>query len=173
MSTISVGFDHVDVKECTSRGIKVGNTPGILTETTADLTLALLLTTARRIPESIEAVKNGSWSNWKLTWMCGFDVHGSTVGIVGLGRIGLAVARRLKGFGCKLIYSSPSPKPQAEEVGATYVSLETLLRESDFVTAHCPLNDKTRLMFNLNLFKQMKKTAVFINTTRGGLVVTS
>jgi len=111
LSTMSVGYDHIDVAECTKRNIKVGNTPGVLTESTADHVVALLLTTARRLPEGYCAVKEGKWpETWLPLWMCGKDVHGSTVGIIGLGRIGLAVAKRLSGFGCKILYTGPNQK---------------------------------------------------------------
>lgn len=171
VSTLSVGYDHVDVPACLKRGVKVGNTPGVLTDTTADLAMALMLTTARRIPESIDAIRQGEWSTWKPMWMTGRDLYGSTVGIVGLGRIGGAVARRLRGFDCKLLYFDPHPNPKlAAEVGAEEVSLDRLLAESDFVTIHAALTDETRNMFNADAFRKMKKTAILINTSRGGTV---
>lgn len=167
VSTISVGYDHVDVAACQKRNILMGNTPGILTETTADLTLALLLATARRIPEAADAVKTGKWGNWRLNWMCGKDIFNSTVGIVGMGRIGEAVARRLMGFNCKILYSGSKEKPEMEtKYNAKYVDFETLLRESDIVTAHCPLTEKTKFLFNKHTFSLMKESAIFINTTR-------
>ncbi len=170
VSTMSVGYDHVDVAACAARGVAVGNTPGVLTETTADLTLALLLATARRIPEAVAAVHDGSWGAWKGEWMAGRDLFGSTVGIVGMGRIGQAVARRLAGFGCRLLYTGPSPKAEAEALGARFVSLEALLAESDFVTLHCPLNAHTHHLIDAATLAQMKPTAMLINTTRGGVV---
>jgi len=170
VSTMSVGFDHIDVQDCCKRGIVVGNTPGVLTETTADLTLALMLATCRLIPEALSAARDGSWGRWKPEWLCGRDLHHSTVGIVGMGGIGQAVARRLSGFGCKILYTGPTEKPALTELKAQFVELETLLKESDIVTAHCPLNRNTKQMFNASLFKQMKRTAIFINTTRGGVV---
>jgi lactate dehydrogenase-like 2-hydroxyacid dehydrogenase len=171
VSTMSVGYDHVDVAACHRRGIAVGNTPGVLTETTADLALALMLATARRLPESIDAVRNGEWSTWKPEWMAGYDVHGSTVGIVGLGRIGAAVARRLRGFDCRLLAYDPFPNEAvAESLGAQFVSLDTLLAESDIVTVHCQLTPETRNLFNALTFQKMKPTAVLVNTSRGGTV---
>lgn len=171
VSTMSVGYDHVDVNACTARGVRLGNTPGVLTETTAELAMALLLATARRIPEGVRAVKEGEWRTWKPMWLTGQDIHGSTVGIVGLGRIGAAFARMLLGFECSILYSGPRPKPDvAEALGATYVSFEELLAQSDFVVAHCPLTPETRHLFNESAFRQMKPTAIFINTTRGGVV---
>jgi lactate dehydrogenase-like 2-hydroxyacid dehydrogenase len=171
VSTMSVGYDHVDVTACAARGVAVGNTPGVLTETTADLTLALLLATARRLPEAIDAVRQGTWGPWHPTWMTGRDLFGSTVGIVGLGRIGAAVARRLAGFNCRILYEGPRPRPEvAGAVGATYADLDTLLAESDFVTLHCPYNESTHHLMNARAFQRMKPSAVLINTTRGGTV---
>ena len=171
VSTMSVGYDHIDVAACTARGIPVGNTPGVLTETTADLAVALLLATARRLPEAVEAVKAGEWTTWKPMWLTGRDVHHSTVGIVGLGRIGAATARRLRGFGCRILYTSRHPKPElADPLEATFVDLPTLLAESDFVSVHVPLTPDTRHLFDRAAFQRMKPTAIFINTSRGGVV---
>ncbi len=171
VSTMSVGYDHIDVAACQRRGVLIGNTPGVLTETTADLTLALMLATARRLIESAAAVKSGEWSTWKPEWMTGYDLYGSTVGIVGLGRIGAAVGRRLTGFGCRLLYSGRSPKPElAEPLGAEFVSQEDLLAESDFVSIHAPLNEATQHLINAQTLRQMKRSAILINTSRGGTV---
>jgi glyoxylate/hydroxypyruvate reductase len=170
VSTMSVGYDHVDVDACRRRGIPLGNTPGVLTDTTADLTLALMLATARRLIEAAAAVKSGEWSSWKPEWMTGYDLFGSTVGIIGLGRIGVAVAERLRGFGCRLLYTGSAPKPAAEPLGAQFTSLEQLLAESDFVTVHAPLNAATHHLINADTLRQMKRTAILINTSRGGTV---
>jgi lactate dehydrogenase-like 2-hydroxyacid dehydrogenase len=171
VSTMSVGYDHVDVPALAARGVRLGNTPGVLTETTADLALALLLAAARRLPEAWLAVKDGSWGPWQPLWMTGRDLHGSTVGIVGLGRIGAAVGRRLLGFGCRLLYSGPRPHPElAEPLAATHVPFAQLLAESDFVTIHCPLNERTRGLFNAAAFARMKADAVLVNTSRGPVV---
>ena len=171
VSTMSVGYDHVDLPALRARGVALGNTPGVLTETTADLALALLLAAARRLPEAWSAAKDGTWGPWQPEWMTGRDVHGSTVGIVGLGRIGAAVARRLLGFGCRIVYSGPRPRPElAEPLGAAYLSFEQLLAESDFVSIHCPLNDATRHLFGAAAFAAMKPTAILINTSRGPVV---
>jgi lactate dehydrogenase-like 2-hydroxyacid dehydrogenase len=171
VSTMSVGYDHVDVAACRRRGIAVGNTPGVLTETTADLALTLMLATARRLSEAIDAVRNGEWSTWKPEWMAGYDLHGSTVGIIGLGRIGAAVARRLRGFDCRILYYDPFPNEQlATSLNAAYVDLDTLLRESDFVTLHCQLTPETRNLMNQDAFAKMKPTAILVNTSRGGTV---
>ena len=171
VSTMSVGYDHVDLAACRRRGIPLGNTPGVLTDTTADLTVALMLVTARRLTEAAEAVKHGSWSTWKPEWMTGYDLFGSTVGLIGLGRIGEAVARRLTGFGCRLLYSGRQPKPEvAQALVAEFVSQEQLLAESDFVTVHTPLNEATQHLINAKTLAQMKRTAILINTSRGGTV---
>lgn len=171
VSTMSVGYDHVDVPACERRGVAVGNTPGVLTDTTADLAVALLMATARRIPEAVEAVKQGEWTTWKPEWMAGADVYGSTVGIVGLGRIGAAVAKRLKGFDCRILYHDVQPMPAvAEPLGAEFVDLDTLLAESDFITLHTQLTEATYHMFNAEAFRKMKSSAILVNTSRGPTV---
>lgn len=171
VSTMSVGYDHVDVTACAERGVRVGNTPGVLTDTTADLALALLLAASRRLIEAAEAVKSGAWDTWKPFWMTGRDLSGSTVGVVGLGSIGTAVAKRLRGFDCTILYSGPNEKPEnAASVDARYVELDELLAESDFVTLHCPLNEETRHLINADTLAQMQSTATLVNTGRGGLV---
>ncbi len=171
VSTMSVGYDHIDVEACARRGVAVGHTPGVLTETTAELALALLLATARRLPEAIHAVKAGEWTTWKPMWLTGWDLHGSTVGIVGLGRIGAAFARLLQGFQCRILYTGPRPKPQvAEPLGATYCTFADLLEQSDFVSVHCPLTPETAHLFDAAAFRRMKETAIFVNTARGGVV---
>jgi lactate dehydrogenase-like 2-hydroxyacid dehydrogenase len=171
VSTMSVGYDHIDIAACRAQGVTVGYTPGVLTETTAELALALLLATARRLPEAWSAVKEGAWGPWRPAWMTGADIFGSTVGIVGLGRIGAAVAQRLVGFGCRLLYSGSAPKPAvAGPVGAEFVDFSTLLAESDFVTIHCPLNAATHHLFDAAAFARMKRSAILINTSRGGVV---
>jgi len=171
VSTMSVGYDHIDIAACAARGVRVGHTPGVLTETTAELTLALLLATARRLPEAWHAVKAGEWGPWQPEWMTGRDIYGSTVGIVGLGRIGAAVARRLAGFGCRLLYTGSAPKPEvAGPLGAEYVEFPALLAACDFITIHCPLNAATRHLFDAAAFARMKSGAILINTSRGGVV---
>ncbi|XP_036425144.1 glyoxylate reductase/hydroxypyruvate reductase isoform X2 [Colossoma macropomum] len=171
ISTMSVGFDHLAIDEIKKRGIRVGYTPDVLTDATAELTVALLLATARRLPEGIQEVKSGGWSSWKPLWLCGYGLSGSTVGVIGLGRIGLAIARRLKPFGVKrLLYSGRQPKPQAQEVDGEYVPLDSLLGESDFVVVSCALSPETQGLCDKGFFSKMKKTAVFINTSRGAVV---
>ncbi|XP_072137955.1 glyoxylate reductase/hydroxypyruvate reductase-like isoform X2 [Mobula birostris] len=172
ISTMSVGFDHLSLEEVKKRGIRVGYTPDVLTNATAELTIALLLATSRRLMEAVAEVKNGGWGTWKPLWLCGFELSNSTVGIVGLGRIGLAVAQRLKPFGVKkFLYTDFEPKPVvAAEIQAEYVSLDKLAEESDFVTVHCALTPETKGICNKKLFSKMKKTAIFINTSRGAAV---
>lgn len=171
VSTMSVGYDHIDVAACTQRNVAVGNTPGVLTETTADLAIALMLATARRLQEAGDAVRNGEWSTWKPEWMAGHDVYGSTVGIIGLGRIGMTFARRLMGFDCRILYHNPTPAPaRAAGVNAEYTDMDTLLAESDFVSLHCQLSPATENLLNAEAFGKMKSTAILINTSRGGVV---
>ncbi len=171
VSQMAVGYDNIDVAACTRRGIPVGNTPGVLTEATADLTLALLLATARRLVPSAEAVKAGQWQTWEPMGFTGPDLYGSTVGIIGLGRIGLAVARRLVGFNVRLLYHNRHPNPiAAADVNATYADLDTLLAESDFVSLHCPLTPETHHLIDAARLRKMKPTATLINTARGGVV---
>nr|XP_045371163.1 glyoxylate reductase/hydroxypyruvate reductase isoform X3 [Camelus bactrianus] len=153
-------------------GIRVGYTPDVLTDTTAELAVSLLLTTCRRLPEAIEEVKNGGWTTWKPLWMCGCGLTQSTVGIIGLGRIGKAVARRLKPFGVqRFLYAGRQPRPQeAEEFQAEFVSTLQLAAESDFIIVTCSLTPATKGLCNKDFFQRMKKTAVFVNVSRGEVV---
>lgn len=168
----AVGFDNIDVKAATERGIYVTNTPGVLTETVADFAFALLLAVARRVVEADHYVRSGQWKvAWHPLMMLGTDVHGATLGIVGMGRIGQAVARRAKGFGMKILYYDVLERPEIErEVGAKRVDLETLLRESDFVSLHVPLLPETHHMIGERELKMMKPTAFLINTARGKVI---
>jgi lactate dehydrogenase-like 2-hydroxyacid dehydrogenase len=171
VSTMAVGYDHIDVDAATARGIVVANTPGVLTETTADMAFALLLAAARRLPEAERAVREGRWTTWSPLFLAGTDLHGATLGIVGLGAIGSAVARRARGFDMRVLYTARAPKPDAEaELGVTYAPFEELLAQSDFVSVHVPLTPETRHMFDDQAFARMKPTAVFVNTARGAIV---
>ncbi|KAK7097407.1 hypothetical protein V1264_004393 [Littorina saxatilis] len=172
VGTMSVGYDHVDLQACAERGVKVGFTPNVLTNAVAELTVALLLATSRRLKEAIRAVENGLWGTWKPMWLCGPGLEGSTVGIVGFGRIGMAVARCLKPFAVNcMLYTDFAERPaEAKEIGAEFRSLDEVLAASDFVLACVALTPDTKEMFNKDLFKKMKKTSVFINTSRGGVV---
>ncbi len=171
VSQMAVGVDNIDVAACTRRGIPVGNTPGVLTETTADLTWALLLAAARRVVEGVDYVRAGQWVTWSPTALLGLDVHGATLGIVGMGRIGQAVARRASGFGMRLLYHSRQRKPEAEQaLGASYADLDTLLAEADFVTLHTSLTPETYHLIDAAALAKMKPTAILINAARGGVV---
>ena len=168
----AVGFDNIDLKAATERGIYVTNTPEVLTETTADFAFALMLAVARRVVEADKYVRSGKWKvAWHPLMMLGEDVHGRTLGIVGLGRIGSAMARRAKGFNMKILYYDMIRREDLEkELGIKYVDLETLLRESDFVTIHTPLTPETYHLIGEKQLKMMKKTAFLINTSRGKVV---
>ncbi|TDH07713.1 hypothetical protein EPR50_G00108360 [Perca flavescens] len=171
ISTLSVGFDHLALDEIKKRGIRVGYTPDVLTDATAELTVALLLATARRLPEGVEEVKNGGWSSWKPLWLCGYGLSGSTVGVIGLGRIGMAIAQRLMPFGVKrLLYSGRTAKANAAEVNGEFVSLDTLVSESDFIVVSCSLTPETQGLCDKAFFCKMKNTAVFVNSSRGAVV---
>ena len=172
VSNYAVGFNNVDVAACTARGVCVGNTPGVLTDATADTAVTLLLAAARRLPESATDAKEGRWLTWEPLGWLGQDLAGRTVGIVGMGRIGFAVAKRLHhGWGMKVLYTEQVPRPEADtEFGARRVELDELLAQSDFVSAHVDLNPTTKGMFGAAAFARMKPTAVFVNTARGPLV---
>ncbi|MGB7337390.1 MAG: D-glycerate dehydrogenase [Phototrophicaceae bacterium] len=172
VSNYAVGYDNIDIAAATARGIPVGNTPGVLTETTADQAFMLLLAAARRLVESVEYVRNGDWQTWYPLQLLGQEVHGATLGIIGLGRIGYAMAKRAKGFGMKILYHGGSRPQFAEKVGAQQVSLDDLLEQSDFVSIHTPLNDSTRHMIGQAEFAKMKSNAILINTARGAIVDT-
>jgi glyoxylate reductase len=169
---IAVGFDNINVKAATTKGICVTNTPGVLTETTADYAFTLLVATARRIAEADKYVKSGQWKvPWGLMMLLGQDIWGKTLGVVGIGRIGSAVARRAKGFNMKIIYYDVYRNEQIEkELGVEYVPLEKLLKESDFVTVHVPLTPETHHLINEDRLRTMKKTACLVNTSRGPVV---
>lgn len=171
VSNMAVGFDNIDVDECTKRGILVCNTPGVLTETTADLAWALLMAAARRVTEAERFLRENKWTTWSPMLLTGMDVYGATLGIVGFGRIGQAVARRAKGFGMKVLYYSNTAKPDLEaSMGVERATLEDLLRTSDFVSIHVPLTEETRGMIGWRELSMMKQTAVLVNTARGQVV---
>jgi glyoxylate reductase len=172
IAQIAVGYDNIDVAAATRRRIAVTNTPGVLTEATADLTFALLLATARRLPAAEAYLRAGKWQRWDVDLLCGSDVHGRTLGLVGFGRIGQAVARRARGFAMRVLYSSRSGAAPAveHELGAIRVPLDALLRESDFVSLHVPLDESTRHLIGVEQLSAMKRTAFLINTSRGPIV---
>jgi glyoxylate reductase len=172
VSNFAVGFDNVDVSACTRRKVPVGNTPGVLTETTADLAWALLMAAARRLVEGDRYVRDGKWKTWGPMLLMGPDVHGATIGIVGFGRIGQAVARRAKGFGMRIVYHDLQrvPKSIEAEFDATFMTLEGLLHESDFVSLHTVLSSETKGLLNAERLGWMKPTAILVNTARGPVV---
>lgn len=173
ISNYAVGFDNVDVPAATERGIAVGNTPGVLTETTADLAFALLLAAARMLLPAADYAKDGRWQTWLPMGFLGRDAHHSTLGLIGLGRIGLEMAKRARGFDMKVLYYSARRQPENEQhLGIGYRGLDDLLRESDFVSLHTPLTAETRHLMNAERLRMMKRTAVLINTARGPVVDT-
>lgn len=171
ISNYAVGYNNIDVDGAIRRGILVTNTPGVLTDATADLTWALLLACARRIPKSDRFVRDGEFVGWGPTLLLGREVYGRTIGIIGLGDIGTAVARRAKGFGMKILYHNRKRDLKTEEeLGATYVSIEDLLRNSDYVSLHVPLTSDTHHMIGEREIALMKPTAILLNVSRGEVV---
>lgn len=172
VSQMAVGFDNIDVKEATRRGVYVTNTPGVLTETTADFAWTLLMAVARRVVEADKYVRTGRWKvGWHPSMLSGRDVYGATIGIVGAGRIGSAVARRARGFNMRILYYDVVARPELEkELCVKRVDLETLLRASDFVSVHVPLIKATYHLINAEKLKLMKKTAYLINNSRGPVI---
>jgi len=173
VSNMAVGVDNIDITACTTRGIPVGNTPGVLTDATADLTMALLLSAARRLPEASSDARQGRWRTWSPTGWLGADLCGATLGIVGLGKIGRAVAERARGFGLRIVYTDTSPLQDVEsELGAMFLSFDELIRQSDFISLHCPLTSETRGWINESALRRMKPTAILVNAARGSVVDT-
>ena len=170
VSNLAVGYDNIDVDAATARRIPVGNTPGVLTETTADFAFALLMAVARRIPEAQTYIREGNWRTWHPTVLSGQDVFGATLGIIGFGRIGQAVARRAKGFNMTILVDTEENKDKINEVGAEEASLERVLSESDFVSLHVPLTETTQHMIGERELESMKSSAILINTARGSIV---
>ncbi|MBI3966679.1 MAG: D-glycerate dehydrogenase [Chloroflexi bacterium] len=172
IADMAVGYDNVDVKAATVRKIPVTNTPGVLTDTTADQAWALLMAVARRTVEADRFVRDGKWTAWGPLMMLGTDVHGKTIGIVGMGRIGQAVARRARGFGMTVLYHNRNRVDPAleAELGARHVSFEELLRESDFVSINCPYSPATHHLFSHQSFAAMKRAAFLVNASRGPIV---
>jgi glyoxylate reductase len=172
VSNFAVGFNNVDVPAATARGIAVGNTPGVLTDATADMAFCLLIAAARRVVEGHQYTVAGRWKTWEPLGHLGQDLQGRTLGIVGMGRIGYAMARRCRfGWDMKVLYYDVyRSEPAEKDLAARQVDLDTLLRESDFISVHTDLNEKTRHMFGAEQFNQMKPSAVFVNSARGPLV---
>ena len=172
VSNYAVGFDNIDIPEATRRKVPVGNTPGVLTDTTADLAFALLMAAGRRVAEGDRYVRQGRWKTWGPMLLLGHDVHGSTLGIVGFGRIGQALARRASGFGMQILYHDVNrlPPEVEEPLSATFVPLDELLARSDFVSLHVNLTPDTEHLMNAERLRQMKPTGVLVNTSRGPVV---
>jgi len=166
VSNMAVGVDNVDIAACTRRGIPLGHTPDVLTDATADLTMAIFLSAARRLPESARDAKEGRWGTWSPTGWLGADLRGAQLGIVGMGKIGQAVAERARGFGIRLAYANPVKI----ESDAVHLPLEELLKTSDFISLHCPLNESTRALISEKELKMMKETAILVNAARGPVV---
>jgi glyoxylate reductase len=171
IANMAVGYDNVDVEAAKTRGVIVTNTPGVLDETTADVAFMLLLAAARRLGESERVLRAGRWEWWGPKLFMGPDVWGKKLGIVGLGRIGKAVARRARGFDMKILYHNRSRREEAEEeLGASYLELDELLETADFITLHTPLTDETRHLIDAPALERMKPEAVLVNTSRGPVV---
>lgn len=171
VANMAVGYDNINVDYARQKNIIVTNTPDVLTDTTADLTFALLMATARRLLEASDFIKRDEWTTWSPFLLAGSDIHHKTIGIVGMGRIGEAVAKRAKGFDMKILYYNRRRKLEAEEeLQAVYCSFDELLSESDYVVCLAPLTAETKHLFNESAFKKMKKSAIFINASRGALV---
>ncbi len=172
IANVAVGFDNIDIPAATERGIVVTNTPGVLTDTTADLAFTLMVAAARRICEADRFLRAGRWQQWEIDMMTGHDIHGHTLGIFGLGRIGQGMARRARGFDMRVIYHdvTRAAREHEEELGIEYVERDTLFRESDFLSIHVPLNEHTRHAVGKDEFALMKPTAVLVNTSRGPVV---
>jgi glyoxylate reductase len=171
IANLAVGYDNIDLDAATACRVAVCNTPDVLTDTTADLTFALLMATARRLIEAADFVREGKWQSWSPLLLAGHDIHHKTIGIVGMGKIGEAVAKRATGFDMEILYHNRTRKPEAEAaIGARYVSFEELVERSDFIVCLTPLTQETKNLFTREVFKKMKKTAIFINASRGAVV---
>ena len=172
IANVAVGFDNIDIPAATERGILVTNTPGVLTDTTADLAFTLLMAASRRIAEADRFLRAGRWHQWEIDLLCGHDIHQHTLGILGLGRIGRAMARRARGFDMRVVYHDEKRATTDEEKawGIEYVDRVTLCRDADFLSIHVPLNDHTRHVVGSAEFERMKPTAILINTSRGPVV---
>lgn len=174
IANVAVGYDNIDVEQATKKGILVLNTPGVLDDATADIAFALLITTARRIVEADKFARSGKWKGFGPNLLLGVDLKDKTVGIVGFGRIGQAFARRCLGFGMKVIYNQRNRADSAieQQLNATYASLDDLLKQSDFISLHCPLTDETKHLIGQRAFSLMKPDCILINTSRGPVVDT-
>ncbi|HEY9641394.1 MAG TPA: D-glycerate dehydrogenase [Coleofasciculaceae cyanobacterium] len=171
ISQLAVGYDNIDIAAATARRIPVGHTPDVLTDATADFTWALLMAAARRVVAADRFTRTGQWQTWEPDLLLGATLTGATLGIVGLGRIGQAVARRARGFEMRILYTSPQRRPELEAtLGVEFVSFDRLLQAADFVTLHAPLTAETQYLFGDRQFEQMQRSAILINTARGSMV---
>ena len=171
IANMAVGFNNIDIQTAAEKGIVVTNTPGVLTETTADLTFALLMATARRVVEASDYLRNGEWKTWSPMQLSGQDIHGTTLGIIGMGGIGQALVKRAKGFDMNVIYYNRSRKPALEkDMGIQYMELKELLRKSDYISILIPYSSEVHHLIGEKELKLMKKSAILINTARGGIV---
>ena len=172
IANVAVGYDNVDVPAATERGIVVTNTPGVLTDTTADFAFTLLMAAARRVTEAERFLRSGKWHQWEIDMMCGHDIHHHTLGILGLGRIGRAVARRARGFEMRVLYNDQNRASEADEraLGLEFTDVQSLLRDADFVSLHVPLTDATRHYIGADELALMKPGAILVNTSRGPVV---
>ena len=170
ISNHAVGFDNIDVAAATERGIPVGNTPGILTDATADMAFALMMAAGRRVVEAEKFLRAGKWKTWGPSMLLGVDFAGATLGIIGFGRIGQAVAKRATGFDMRVLYYDPGASPSDPNLSAVSTDLDTLLAESDFISIHVPLTPETRHLVNADFLAKLKPNAVLVNTSRGGVL---
>lgn len=171
VANLAVGYDNIDVLKANQSGVTVTNTPGVLSDTTADLTFSLLMATARRIVEADSYLRAGKWQDWSPFLLAGSDIHHKTIGIVGMGRIGKQVAKRASGFDMNIVYHNRSRNKEAEgELGAQYLPFDQLIQQADFIVSLLPLTDETHELFDSKAFEQMKETAIFINVSRGAVV---
>ncbi|RHW42645.1 D-glycerate dehydrogenase [Neobacillus notoginsengisoli] len=171
VANLAVGYDNIDVAAASKKGVAVCNTPDVLTDTTADLTFALMMAAARRLVEAAELIKEDKWKSWSPLLLAGQDIHHKTIGIVGMGKIGETVAKRATGFDMNILYHNRSRKMEVEEaIGAQYVSFDELVAESDFIICLTPLTNETEGLFTRDVFRKMKKTAIFVNASRGPVV---
>lgn len=171
IANLAVGYDNIDVRTAKRLGVTITNTPDVLSETTADLTFGLLMATARRFIEASNLISEDKWTNWSPFMLAGTDIHDKTIGIVGMGRIGEAVARRARGFNMNVFYHNRNRNVLAEEeIGASYAAFDALISEADFIVSLLPLTDETYELFDETAFNRMKESAIFINVSRGGVV---
>ncbi|MHB1131712.1 MAG: 2-hydroxyacid dehydrogenase [Chloroflexota bacterium] len=170
-ANLAVGFDNIDVPECSRRGVAASNTPAVLNDTTADFAWALLMASARRIVEGVDYVRASKWQTWGPMLLMGQDIHHATLGLVGLGRIGIAVAKRAQGFDMRVLYYDVVRREDVErELGLEFVDLDTLLSQADFVSVHTPLTKETHHLLSTEQFAKMKRSAVVVNTARGPVI---